>query len=43
MINALENRDGDRLSKILRDHLKNKADAARENLLEAEGNTHATR
>ncbi len=39
MINALESRDGDRLFKILRDHLKNKADAARENLLEAEGNS----
>lgn len=41
MVNALESRDGDRLFKILRDHLKNKADAARENLLEAEVNSHA--
>ncbi len=43
MINALENRDGERLFRILREHLKNKADAARATLLAAEAEQHETK
>ncbi|MBD3896355.1 GntR family transcriptional regulator [Halomonas sp. ML-15] len=39
MLNALESRDGERLFRILREHLKNKADAARTTLLEAESHS----